>query len=80
MIWSWIHCATELAARPAIRALQLSAGSRGFDVGCGIGAHILWLAEAVSLGEYVIGIDISKECLVCAEAMAAFWGKIAERR
>jgi ubiquinone/menaquinone biosynthesis C-methylase UbiE len=66
----WIHRVTEFAIRSAIRALQLPLGSRGLDAGCGIGTHTLWLAEAVSPGGHVTGIDISRECLACAEETA----------
>ena len=64
---SWMHRVTEPAIRSAIRALQLSAGSRGLDAGCGIGTHTLWLAEAIAPEGHVTGIDISPECLARAE-------------
>jgi demethylmenaquinone methyltransferase/2-methoxy-6-polyprenyl-1,4-benzoquinol methylase len=68
---AWMHRVTEPAVRSAIRALQLPAGSRGLDAGCGIGTHTLWLAEAVSPGGHVTGIDISREHLARAEETAA---------
>jgi ubiquinone/menaquinone biosynthesis C-methylase UbiE len=68
---AWMHRVTEPAVRPAIRTLQLPAGSRGLDAGCGIGTHTLWLAEVVSPGGHVTGIDISRECLAHAEETAA---------
>jgi len=67
---AWVHRVTEPAVRSAIRALQLPRGTRGLDVGCGVGTHTLWLAEAVSPGGYVTGIDVSPECLACAEETA----------
>ncbi len=67
---AWMHRVTEPAVRSAIRALQLPAGSRGLDAGCGVGTHTLWLAEAVSPGGHVTGIDISRECLTRAEETA----------
>jgi ubiquinone/menaquinone biosynthesis C-methylase UbiE len=67
---AWVHRVTEPAIRSAIGALQLPPGSRGLDAGCGIGTHTLWLAEAVSPGGYVTGIDISPECLARAEETA----------
>jgi ubiquinone/menaquinone biosynthesis C-methylase UbiE len=64
---SSIHRVTEPAIRSAIRALQLLPGSRGLDAGCGVGKHTLWLAEAVSPGGHVIGVDISRSSLDRAE-------------
>jgi len=67
---AWIHRVTGPAIRSAIRALQLPAGSRGLDAGCGIGTHTLWLAEVVSPNGHVTGVDISRECLAHAEETA----------
>ncbi len=61
---------TEPAVRSAIRALELRSGSHGLDAGCGIGNHTLWLAEAVSPGGHVTGVDISDECLLKAKEKA----------
>ncbi|MBN1979276.1 MAG: class I SAM-dependent methyltransferase [Anaerolineae bacterium] len=66
-----IHHVTEPAVRSAIQALQLPAGSCGLDAGCGIGTHALWLAEAVSPGGHVTGIDISREYLARSEETAS---------
>ena len=66
-----IHRVTEPAVRSAIRTLQLPAGSRGLDAGCGIGTHTLWLAETVSPRGHVTGVDISREHLAQAEETAA---------
>jgi ubiquinone/menaquinone biosynthesis C-methylase UbiE len=68
---AWVHRVTEPAIRAAIRALQLPAGSRGLDAGCGIGSHTLWLAEAVSPAGHVTGVDISPDCLSRAERIAS---------
>jgi demethylmenaquinone methyltransferase/2-methoxy-6-polyprenyl-1,4-benzoquinol methylase len=70
-IASWIHRVTEPAIRSAIRALQLPTGSRGLDIGCGIGTHTLWLAEAVSPEGHVTGIDISSDHLARADELAS---------
>jgi ubiquinone/menaquinone biosynthesis C-methylase UbiE len=67
---AWVHQMTEPAIRSAIRALELPVGSRGLDAGCGIGNHTLWLAEAVSPGGHVTGIDISPSCLAHAKKTA----------
>ena len=75
---SWIHRVTEPAIRSAIRALQFPMGSRGLDAGCGIGTHTLWLAEAVSPGGHVTGIDISTECLARADETAIKGGLAAQ--
>ena len=37
----------EPEVRTAIADLHLPPGSRGLDVGCGVGLYALWLAEAV---------------------------------
>jgi demethylmenaquinone methyltransferase/2-methoxy-6-polyprenyl-1,4-benzoquinol methylase len=60
----------EPAIRSAIQALRLPSGSRGLDVGCGIGQHTLWLAEAVGANGHVVGLDISAELLAWAEQNA----------
>jgi len=54
----------------AIRALQLPAGSSGLDAGCGIGSHTLLLAEAVTPGGHVTGLDRSTEFLAYARENA----------
>jgi ubiquinone/menaquinone biosynthesis C-methylase UbiE len=73
-----IHRVTAPAIRSAIRALQLPPGSRGLDAGCGVGTHTLWLAEAVSPGGHVTGIDISRECLARAEEIASKSGLVQQ--
>jgi len=50
----------------AIHALMLPAGSRGLDAGCGIGSHLVPLAEAVGPEGHVTGLDISTEFLARA--------------
>jgi len=49
--------------RRAIHALDLPPGSRGLDVGCGIGLQAILLAEAVGPAGHVTGIDLSPEFL-----------------
>jgi ubiquinone/menaquinone biosynthesis C-methylase UbiE len=56
--------------RRAIHALNLPPGSRGLDVGCGIGLQELLLAEAVGPGGHVTGVDLSPEFLVYARDIA----------
>lgn len=56
----------ELVLRAAIAALRLAPGSRGLDVGCGIGQQALWLAEAIQPDGEVIGLDISPQLLAYA--------------
>ena len=48
----------------AIRTLQLPLGSRGLDVGCGIGLQTLQLAEAVGPFGHVTGLDVDPEFLI----------------
>lgn len=47
----------------AVQALHLPSGSRGLDVGCGIGLPALLLAEAVGRDGHVTGVDLSPELL-----------------
>jgi demethylmenaquinone methyltransferase/2-methoxy-6-polyprenyl-1,4-benzoquinol methylase len=51
----------EPEVRAAIADLQLPAGSRGLDVGCGVGLYTLWLAEALGPEGQVVGIDRAAE-------------------
>ena len=44
-------------ARRIIADLGLPPGSRGLDVGCGVGLYALWLAQAVGAGGRVVGIE-----------------------
>jgi demethylmenaquinone methyltransferase/2-methoxy-6-polyprenyl-1,4-benzoquinol methylase len=60
----------EPALRSAIRALALPAGSRGLDVGCGIGFVSLLLAETVGSSGQVTGLDTCPEFLVLARQAA----------
>ncbi|MBN1286652.1 MAG: class I SAM-dependent methyltransferase [Anaerolineae bacterium] len=60
----------EPVIRSVIRALELPAGSRGLDVGCGYGAQVLWLAEAVGPAGHVTGLDLRREFLACAGGLA----------
>ena len=56
--------------RRAIHALDLPPGSRGLDVGCGIGLQVMLLAEAVGPAGHVTGVDLSPEFLVYARSIA----------
>ena len=60
----------EPAIRSAIQALKLPSGTRGLDVGCGIGHHTLWLAKAVAPAGHVTGLDLSPELLTHAREQA----------
>lgn len=53
----------ESAMQSVIDALELPAGSRGLDVGCGFGAQVMQLAEVVGDIGHVTGVDISPEFL-----------------
>ena len=63
----------EPEARQAIADLQLPAGSRGLDVGCGAGLYALWLAEAIGPQGQVVAIEPS------AERVAAVQRRMGER-
>jgi demethylmenaquinone methyltransferase/2-methoxy-6-polyprenyl-1,4-benzoquinol methylase len=58
----------EPVLRSAIAALNLAPGSRGLDVGCGIGYQAVGLAEAIGPGGGVLGLDLSAQLLVHARA------------
>src|SRR5262249_8827910 len=51
----------ESEARRLIADLALPAGSRGLDVGCGVGLYTLWLAEVVGPRGSVVGIEPTTE-------------------
>lgn len=51
----------------AVEALQLPAGSKGLDAGCGVGAQTLILAELVGDGGHVTGLDFSPDILAFAQ-------------
>jgi ubiquinone/menaquinone biosynthesis C-methylase UbiE len=53
----------EATLREMVGALALPEGSRGLDVGCGVGLQCLLLAGAVGPGGHVTGLDISAEML-----------------
>jgi demethylmenaquinone methyltransferase / 2-methoxy-6-polyprenyl-1,4-benzoquinol methylase len=60
----------EPEAHALIADLRLPAGSRGLDVGCGVGLYALWLAEAVGPGGRVLGIEPGEERVEAARALA----------
>ncbi|MEA1965781.1 MAG: class I SAM-dependent methyltransferase [Euryarchaeota archaeon] len=60
----------EPVIRRVIHALNLPWGSRGLDVGCGIGLQAIILAEAVGETGQVTGVDLSPEFLVYARSIA----------
>ncbi len=73
-----IHPLREPAIRAAIEALELPAGSRGLDAGCGIGHNAMLLARAVGSKGSVTGLDISSEFITRGERLAAESG-LADR-
>jgi ubiquinone/menaquinone biosynthesis C-methylase UbiE len=59
----------EAEVRGAIADLHLPKGSRGLDVGCGVGLYALWLAEAIGPEGQVVGIDHLAERIEAAQNM-----------
>jgi demethylmenaquinone methyltransferase/2-methoxy-6-polyprenyl-1,4-benzoquinol methylase len=59
----------EPEAHTLIADLALAAGSRGVDVGCGVGLYTLWLAEAIGPRGRVVGIEPSTERVEEARAV-----------
>src|SRR2546428_9554325 len=57
-------------ARRIIAELGLPQGSRGLDVGCGVGLYALWLAEAVAGAGRVDVIEPENGVVVAAVALA----------
>jgi demethylmenaquinone methyltransferase/2-methoxy-6-polyprenyl-1,4-benzoquinol methylase len=53
--------------RAALAALPLPAGSRGLDVGCGVGLYALWLADAIGPDGRIVAIDPSPERIAEAQ-------------
>ncbi len=53
----------ESTIHSAIKALNLSQGSHGLDVGCGIGAQAMLLAEAIGPAGHITGLDLMTEFL-----------------
>ena len=58
----------EPEARALIAELCLPEGSRGLDVGCGVGLFALWLAEAIGPRGRVVAIEPSRERVEAARA------------
>jgi demethylmenaquinone methyltransferase/2-methoxy-6-polyprenyl-1,4-benzoquinol methylase len=59
----------EPEVRTAIADLHLSPGSRGLDVGCGVGLYALWLAEVIGPTGQVMGIDTVPERVAAAQRL-----------
>ena len=59
----------EPEARAIIDDLGLAPGSRGLDVGCGVGLYALWLAEAIGPRGRVIGVEPTAERVEAARGL-----------
>lgn len=60
----------RLIVQAIITSSNLSEGSNGLDIGCGIGLQTLLLAEAVGPKGHVVGIDFSPSFLEIARELA----------
>jgi ubiquinone/menaquinone biosynthesis C-methylase UbiE len=61
----------DLAGRETVKRLDLRAGERVLDVGCGTGASALPAAEGVGPSGGVVGVDLADRLLAVARAKAA---------
>ncbi len=68
----------EEMLREAIRTLKLPAGSRGLDVGCGIGLQTLLLAQEIGFGGHITGLDSSPDFLARAEEIVRDSGRAGQ--
>ncbi len=68
----------EPSLRAAVDAIPPATGSRGIDVGCGIGTFTQMLAESVGTDGHVTGLDVSREFLDYASDLAKDTG-LSER-
>jgi len=68
----------EPEARALIADLALPPGSRGLDVGCGVGLYTRWLAEAVGPRGRVTGLEPTAERVQAARALVG--GAIGDGR
>ncbi len=78
-----VNCLREPLMSEIIRSLSLPVGSRGLDVGCGIGLQALQLAEAVGAAGHVTGLDASTSLLELAQEFArqsALPGRVSFRQ
>lgn len=57
----------EPEVRPLLSQLPLPVGSRGIDVGCGVGLYALWLADVIGREGRVLAIDPSAERIAEAQ-------------
>lgn len=56
----------EPLLRAVVQTLELPAGSRGLDAGCGVGLQAVLLAEAIGPGGQVTGLDLLPDLLFFA--------------
>src|ERR1700730_1861534 len=68
----------EPEARRIIDDLGRPPGSRGLDVGCGVGLYGLWLAEAVGNGGHVVGIEPEDDRVEVARSLVG--GRLDTKR
>lgn len=61
----------EPVIRAALDGLAIQSGSRGLDIGCGIGQQALLLAEQVGSHGQVTGLDLSEDLLQVARLKAS---------
>jgi len=68
------YCLREKTIRAMIDLLRIPPGSRGLDVGCGVGQPVMQLAQAVGPEGLVMGVDAGADILTRASGMATCGG------
>lgn len=64
----------EPVLRSIVRSLQLPAGSKGLDAGCGIGLQTLLLTQVAGEDGHITGVDILPELIAYGAATVAALG------
>lgn len=64
----WLFTFTRPMRQKAVGLMRLTSGDRVLDLGCGTGASFEFLLEAVGFKGTVVGVDISPDMILAAQA------------